>query len=62
VVRFTFRGKVDVRTFREDNNYVVDIGSAEVKDARPLEASLEDAYLATLAARRGSSSAVGAVV
>lgn len=31
-------------------------------DARPLEASLEDAYLATLAARRNSGSAVGAVV
>jgi predicted negative regulator of RcsB-dependent stress response len=34
-VRFAFRGKVDVRTFREDNSYVVDIGSAEGKDGRP---------------------------
>jgi hypothetical protein len=49
VVRFTFRGKVDVRTFREDNNYVVDIGSAEVKDGRPLDAKPAD-ELAALAA------------
>jgi tetratricopeptide (TPR) repeat protein len=49
VVRFTYRGKVDVRTFREDNNYVVDIGSAEIKDARPLEAKPVD-ELAALAA------------
>ena len=30
-VRFLYQGKVDVRTFREDNNYVVDVGSADVK-------------------------------
>ncbi len=28
LVRFIYQGRVDVRTFREDNNYVVDIGSA----------------------------------
>jgi tetratricopeptide (TPR) repeat protein len=49
VVRFTYRGKVDVRTFREDNNYVVDIGSAETKDGRPLDAKPAD-ELAALAA------------
>jgi tetratricopeptide (TPR) repeat protein len=37
VVRFIYRGKVDVRTFREDNNYVVDIGSAELKDGKPAD-------------------------
>jgi tetratricopeptide (TPR) repeat protein len=49
VVRFTYRGKVDVRTFREDNNYVVDVGSAEIKDGRLLEAKPSD-ELAALAA------------
>jgi tetratricopeptide (TPR) repeat protein len=48
-VRFTYRGKVDVRTFREDNNYVVDIGSAELKDGRPLDTKPAD-ELAALAA------------
>jgi tetratricopeptide (TPR) repeat protein len=42
VVRFVYRGKVDVRTFREDNNYVVDIGSAELKDGRSLDAKPAD--------------------
>ncbi len=40
VVRFAFKGKVDVRTFREDNNYVVDVSSAEAErqlDARPAD-------------------------
>src|SRR6202140_5565064 len=49
VVRFVYRGKVDVRTFREDNNYVVDIGSAEIKEGRPLDMKPAD-ELAALAA------------
>jgi len=49
VVRFTYRGKVDVRTFREDSNYVVDVGTAELKDGRPLDAKPAD-ELAALAA------------
>ena len=49
VVRFALQGKVDVRTFREDNNYVVDIGSAEIKDGRPLDMKPSD-ELAALAA------------
>jgi tetratricopeptide (TPR) repeat protein len=49
LVRFTYRGKVDVRTFREDKNYVVDIGSAEIKDGGPLDAKPVD-ELAALAA------------
>jgi tetratricopeptide (TPR) repeat protein len=42
VVRFVYRGKVDVRTFREDNNYVVDIGSVELKDGRSLDTKPAD--------------------
>ncbi len=49
VVRFSYRGNVDVRTFREDNNYVVDVGSAEIKEGRPLDAKPSD-ELAALAA------------
>jgi tetratricopeptide (TPR) repeat protein len=48
VVRFALQGKVDVRTFREDNNYVVDIGSAEIKEGRPLDMKPAD-ELAALA-------------
>ena len=33
-VNFTFNGKVDIRTFREDDNYVVDVGDLEAKDRR----------------------------
>lgn len=32
-VRFALNGKADVRTFREDKNYVLDIGSADAKEA-----------------------------
>ena len=49
VVRFVYRGQVDVRTFREDNNYVVDVGSAEIKDGKPLDMKPAD-ELAALAA------------
>ena len=34
VVRFIFAGKVDVRTFREDMSYVVDVTPAEPRSAR----------------------------
>jgi len=56
-VRFAFRGKVDVRTFREDNSYVVDIGSAEGKDGRPRDGKPADqlaALAADLMVRKGS--------
>ncbi len=33
-VKFTLAGAVDVRSFREDNNYVVDIGIADGKESR----------------------------
>ena len=49
LVRFTYRGKVDVRTFREDNSYVVDIGSAEIKDARALDSKPADELTALAA-------------
>ncbi|HVX98290.1 MAG TPA: tetratricopeptide repeat protein [Pseudorhodoplanes sp.] len=32
-VRFAFKGKVDVRTFREERNYVVDIGASDAKES-----------------------------
>lgn len=32
-VRFAFKNKVDVRSFREDNNYVVDIGASDAKES-----------------------------
>ena len=37
LVRFAFAGKVELRTFREDNGYVLDVSAAEAmsKDARP---------------------------
>jgi tetratricopeptide (TPR) repeat protein len=34
IVRFSFASKVDVRTFREDNSYVVDVSTAEAKATR----------------------------
>src|SRR5580704_10902792 len=49
VVRFVYRGQADVRTFREDNNYVVDVGSAEIKDGKSLDMKPAD-ELAALAA------------
>ncbi len=43
LVRFTFAGKVDVRTFREDNSYVVDVvgstGKAAEGGAAPAKAA-----------------------
>lgn len=33
-VAFTFNSKVDIRTFREDQNYVMDVGSLDVRDKR----------------------------
>jgi hypothetical protein len=50
VVRFNFEGKVDVRTFREENSYVVDVSSAETKPTR-LEGSVRSDELSGLAGR-----------
>jgi tetratricopeptide (TPR) repeat protein len=49
VVRFTLGGKVDVRTFREDNSYVVDIEPAASKSGAGEQGKPSDA-LAALAA------------
>jgi tetratricopeptide (TPR) repeat protein len=42
-VRFALNGKADIRTFREDKNYVLDVGSADAKEAvapaRPVDVS-----------------------
>ncbi|MGV3635726.1 MAG: tetratricopeptide repeat protein, partial [Pseudorhodoplanes sp.] len=32
-IRFALNGKADIRTFREDQNYVLDVGSSDVKEA-----------------------------
>jgi tetratricopeptide (TPR) repeat protein len=32
-VRFVLNGKADIRTFREDQNYVLDVGSSDAKEA-----------------------------
>ena len=55
LVRFAFGGKVDVRTFREDLSYVVDVTPTEAKSPRP-EASVRSdelsAFVADLANRK----------
>jgi tetratricopeptide (TPR) repeat protein len=54
-VRFSFAGKVDLRTFREDNSYVVDVTEAKVP--RPDGTVRSDefgALAAELAARAGA--------
>lgn len=33
-VRFAFEGKIDIRSFREDNNYVVDVGVPETTELK----------------------------
>ncbi len=47
-VRFSFAGKVDVRTFREDKNYIVDVSSAERK-ATKSEGAVRSDQLGALA-------------
>jgi len=49
LVRFKFSSRVDVRTFREDNSYVVDVGPADAKPARQEGAVRSDDDLAALA-------------
>lgn len=38
-VRFAFEGKIDIRSFREDNNYVVDVGVPETTELKLPSAS-----------------------
>ncbi|MEA2904784.1 MAG: hypothetical protein QOI12_2171 [Alphaproteobacteria bacterium] len=49
LVRFSFGGKVDVRTFREDNSYVVDVSTADMKAAARPDGSIKSDELAALA-------------
>jgi len=57
IVRFGFASKVDVRTFREDNSYVLDVSAADAKPeardgtGRPDELSALAAELAIRASR-----------
>jgi tetratricopeptide (TPR) repeat protein len=51
-VRFTFGSKVDVRTFREDNSYVVDVSTAGGKAARRADTVRSD-QLTELAGKLG---------
>jgi tetratricopeptide (TPR) repeat protein len=56
VVRFTFSGKVDVRTFREDLSFVVDVTPMQVKGQRndgTVRSDELSAMAAELAARAG---------
>jgi len=50
LVRFAFGGKVDVRTFREDLSYVVDVASSEAKNPRP-QAGVRSDELSAFAAQ-----------
>ncbi len=47
-VRFAFIGKADARTFREDNNYIVDIGASDAKESA-IDAPVKLPDLAALA-------------
>ncbi len=42
-MRFVLNGKADIRTFREDRNYVLDIGSADLQEAVAPAAAADDA-------------------
>ena len=63
LVRFAFSGKVDVRTFREDNSYVVDVSTAEAKETHQYDSVRSD-QLSTLtdelSSRKDAPSAVAA--
>jgi tetratricopeptide (TPR) repeat protein len=51
-VRFAFNGKVDVRSFREDRSYIVDVSSADAKEA-VLDPGAKLAALANADKRKG---------
>ena len=63
VVRFSFASKVDVRTFREDASYVVDVSSAERKETNQGGAVRPDdlgAFVQELQGRKKTAPAVEA--
>lgn len=59
VVKFGFIGKVDVRTFREDHNYVVDVGAPDGQEVKS-ETSVRPEDIAMLARRTPAPLAVAA--
>ena len=54
VVRFSFAAKVDVRTFREDNSYVVDVTSPDER-AGPRDGSVRSDQIGDLAPEANNS-------
>ncbi len=53
-VRFVLNGKADIRTFREDKNYVLDVGSSDAKEAvAPVRAD-DVSQLISEVAKKGS--------
>src|SRR5204862_481075 len=50
VVRFSFANKVDIRTFREDNSYVVDVSVPEGRVTPRQEGAVRSDELSTVAA------------
>ena len=61
-VVFTFNGKVDVRTFREDNNYVVDISATSISQPGNggISRAIEGLQRATPAAGSGARPPIAA--
>ncbi|MDB5601014.1 MAG: hypothetical protein JWN71_3058 [Xanthobacteraceae bacterium] len=59
VVKFGFIGKVDVRTFREDSNYVVDVGTPDGQEVKS-ETSVRPEDIAMLARRTPTPPTVAA--
>ena len=53
-VRFALNGKADIRTFREDKNYVLDIGSSEAKEELAPARADDVSRLIGEAAKQGS--------
>jgi tetratricopeptide (TPR) repeat protein len=57
VVRFDFAGKVDVRTFREDNSYIVDVQPLRARSEAPSDQSAEVAAVAARVAEKPTPAA-----
>lgn len=53
-VRFALNGKADVRTFREDRNYVIDVGSSEAREEVAPARADDVSRLISEAAKQGS--------
>ena len=53
-VRFVLNGKADIRTFREDKNYVLDVGSSDAKEAVAPARTDDVSQLMSEVAKKGS--------